>query len=505
MRKSDNQYLTEYLTDPGNPRPDAVAEWFKTFITRYRERVAAAGPPTEKPNYKDFGQPVQISCILLSPPETSLVIATKWPDGADCEIKVYPAAPVHIATIAIEDFLCESRWNRPCPDERDARTWRHVLTETLAQFLCDAPWSPVRRPTAPLWFEADLLPERGFLWKVGDWLTSQPADIAAEALFDEHKWFGLWLPTGWRLPSSYPSRPATAPPGQTYKRLYGTHVLPPFWVGDLPEYSLSETVRRFAPRVCMTPVWKSDGPGLRTVYRNGFVVVDVHSREKAAEVLNLVSCGLLLSGFDSFSVRAYDVGEYIVGTEDDVIYEGSGSMFAPFPEDVGVGGSPRRGLQPTWHWVSPRTVEQRFRRVTKEEVQRTFDAAVEVAPKLDPGMSAQLVEACTHRFYGANTESFLNSWFVIERWYSGRWRQWLDSQGVTKKRIERLTEGPDWSFSLSLEALNLAKQMDDEPYRRINRLRKKRNKVIHEGEPVSSKEAGECFEVALEIVLGSVA
>ena len=92
--------------------------------------------------------------------------------------------------------------------------------------------------------------------------------------------------------------------------------------------------------------------------------------------------------------------------------------------------------------------------------------------------------------------SLVLSWFLIEAHISELWKIFIS--GCNSERRKKLT-GRDYSVSVQIEMLELNKRIDTDQYKRLDFLRKIRNKIIHDNYKCSKSQSEEALTQAREI------
>ncbi|NIP61283.1 MAG: hypothetical protein GWN01_10265 [Nitrosopumilaceae archaeon] len=109
-------------------------------------------------------------------------------------------------------------------------------------------------------------------------------------------------------------------------------------------------------------------------------------------------------------------------------------------------------------------------------------------------------EAHTHLENTEYEQSFIMSWTIIEKYYSQKWKKKLHELGLSKKRIDKLTNSNQWSIDYIIEVMNLSKQLENVDYDLLMRLKRKRNRFYHDGEHVSKEESVACYDFATKVM-----
>ncbi len=113
-------------------------------------------------------------------------------------------------------------------------------------------------------------------------------------------------------------------------------------------------------------------------------------------------------------------------------------------------------------------------------------------------------QAWSLSFDGMESASFLYAWMIIENMLDKTWEQYVKSLNRTKKEKDFLTNNSSWYVSHKIQGLSIAGKIDDLTRDSLNRLRVKRNEIVHERNLVSKNEALDCMTVVTELVYNKI-
>ncbi|MCX7141881.1 MAG: hypothetical protein NT123_12520 [Proteobacteria bacterium] len=100
---------------------------------------------------------------------------------------------------------------------------------------------------------------------------------------------------------------------------------------------------------------------------------------------------------------------------------------------------------------------------------------------------AELAKALAEYKRGDYETALILTWFVVEKWLSNDWNDFIISknradcggQRISTGRMESLKSGRDYSASIRSNMLELADMLPCDLYREIDEVRRSRNKVVH--------------------------
>ena len=111
-------------------------------------------------------------------------------------------------------------------------------------------------------------------------------------------------------------------------------------------------------------------------------------------------------------------------------------------------------------------------------------------------ISLILLEAYTHLRSMEYSAAFLLSWYIIEYDIMIKLNKILKDKGITGERKKKIGE---YRADTAIEVLSLLSKISDEDYYELMKLKKIRNKIVHERETPSKKDVQKCFDSAFNI------
>ena len=115
-----------------------------------------------------------------------------------------------------------------------------------------------------------------------------------------------------------------------------------------------------------------------------------------------------------------------------------------------------------------------------------------------------ILDAYTHLDNSEHTQSFIFSWLVLEKYLFNQWKEYLKEKKISGKRKHSLENTSNWTSHTILETMNLNGLISTKLYNDLNRLRQKRNKIVHEGELTEKENAENCFQLAKTLIVESI-
>ncbi len=98
-----------------------------------------------------------------------------------------------------------------------------------------------------------------------------------------------------------------------------------------------------------------------------------------------------------------------------------------------------------------------------------------------------------------HNESFILSWVIIEQYLNHIWNSLLDSKDISNARKKNL-KTKEYTVNVKINFLALLGFLGEEEYSDINKIRKKRNALMHEIEFINVSDAKSAYDLAFTYV-----
>jgi hypothetical protein len=143
------------------------------------------------------------------------------------------------------------------------------------------------------------------------------------------------------------------------------------------------------------------------------------------------------------------------------------------------------------------------RRLLKpDEFRRIADRAYEYTTK--PELHDDLIlafESFTLLIREAFNGAFLFGWMIVETFLAKLWKEYVESQKRTSDDKQALRDFRSWTGYHHIEMFAAVGKVNPTVRNLLNRLRKKRNDIVHNRDTVTRDEASGCLRVATVILL----
>jgi hypothetical protein len=276
---------------------------------------------------------------------------------------------------------------------------------------------------------------------------------------------------------------------------------PRIWVGTAPEPSLA--ARILAPRLALRPLTPGPAVHLRVVdrlfvlWQDGSFFLEEDDALKALKLINGIMGFLLQCGLSCESLTLAEVGTAEIDLQSLAIVRSSTSLSTL--RNVVASAPYQQGL--------PHVVP--FSQQVKQQPLSVALAAAHrhLRNRLTLELLGRSGEAWTHFQRSEFTESFVLAWGLIERHIGETWRLHVEGRGITGDRRKKLVQSLTWTVDHQLETLHMCETLSTDDYSLLDRLRHRRNAIVHRLEGASEDEAQVCLDRALTYVrskLGAV-
>ena len=274
----------------------------------------------------------------------------------------------------------------------------------------------------------------------------------------------------------------------------GAYILPPVWIGDVPrptEVPLSNFVKT---------IKHEEISGRRIIIKNdGYFGISINTNidgqyeweeyEEAYNFCNFFLSILLINEIPAYSIHEIEVFNTIYIPEKDFLDEQRGyskksqEMFDVKHQPLDIRDFKiRRKIIP-------------LGRI--ETILRTLKSLVN-DNNIFNSLSL-LIDSYTNLMTFQQNESFILSWVLIEQYINYLWDTFLDSKNISNTRKNKLNQ-KEYTANVKINILALLGFLGEEEYRDINKIRKKRNKLMHEMEFMSRNEVQSAYKLAFNSV-----
>ena len=431
----------------------------------------------------DFGPPCQIFAFWVRDPERQLLLVTKESSMPDMVIEVHGPLDVGQALDEIGKSLREPWLQKFVETEQGKTTYHSVLERELIGLIRMLQFEIFNPKVGARGVVLKRGPDhcKWFTWHVvGNLMTAAPAEFAQATS------------QSWRiLPAKNKAAPETVAantiPQGPVSNLKGhcTYFLPPVWLGTRPRPD-------YLQKLYGVPIHSDLKLQGLTTYRDkltgfgttGLIVIAEPDRAKCMRYLNEILCAASLTGLPMLAVSEPDLGEIEVTNRGEI-------------RNLAYPASPaRQRLAGIEFGETDETTLSSFREVTLQrltEILKIAESAINTEVKSN--CAVLLVQAGTLADAAQYTQSYLSSWLALETHYREAFR--VNILGNHGTRVKK-------KISVILERLRRKSILDEDEFKRIDKMREKRNVISHENGFASRAEALECYSECVRVVMSDL-
>lgn len=270
---------------------------------------------------------------------------------------------------------------------------------------------------------------------------------------------------------------------------FGTYFYPPIWIGEHPNATLKDRIYKkrliqFSRKI-QDIKYKNK---ILIIHNDGFIAIEGNKKE-STNILNEIMATAILLGIPASMINESELGSVLINPENREIE-------IPHFKVNSMRTSLYRSQYETFTDIRIDRIE-----LAEKEISGLFSTAEKINnDKIHRNLLIFYLEGITHFKNYLYSQSFLMSWLIIERFLSLLWEKEVINK-LNGKRKDKLGDSVRWSADYIIETLNLLNVVPDENYKQLMRLKKKRNKIVHEGREISKIEAEECLKVAKLILI----
>ena len=473
-----------------------VKEWLKNLVSDYREKINNLNKDEKKhiDFLSNFDPPIQINDFWFHNSafniDLHIILFTKWKEAEDMGIFLYGPIEFSKCIEGIEEILKDEKWNRVVPSKvtywppettlkyRD--TIENLFYNTFNNFKREFSYWLFRENNLPSYISSQYLQTlECFTWIC-------PGDITQ---LDYKKNVSNTI-------KHAKDRVKSKPVKKTNDRLeylegYGTYLYPPIWLEGTPTLSLKDKI--LGSRL---NVKKSDSLTLSykgrilIIEKDGFIGIGEKDKDTALTLLNEIMAVSLLYDYDFHYVRENEIGPLSINPETQSF------------QSTQLSGPNRRTDLFDHRWKDLADLKVIYRtEIPKEDLISIIRKAENLlTSEVKSNFIIMLLGATTHFYNREFSMSFLMSWTLIEKKIVAEYHKIIDDQIDMKKQVEKLRNGKFKTIDDKLEILRITRNLNNEEYENFMFLKKKRNRIVHEGATTDKLDAERSLDLSIEII-----
>ncbi|MBS3923560.1 MAG: hypothetical protein KGZ37_10515 [Nitrosarchaeum sp.] len=447
-----------------------LKEWYANFIPLFREEFSKLSKEERKhiTSWHDYHSPCQIEVFWLKRPNWQLIVETHLENRPDGQVVVNGPYDNENFQDEVSSVLNESRWK--IQTDSGKSQYSDAVAEQLHRFVFSAKnalfmdWQKLNGFTQIL--NAKNYRITHFHGNMADFnYRAYLQHIIRETKQQIEEY------------NAKPVSPQTKSPKIEYPKGFATYFYPPIIVDGNPKRSPEEIFQG----VKSTNISTFDKDLFEIMFddilvlveRDGFIGVCTDVKKKSLDILNTIMMISILDGLEATVVREHELSDIEYIPESKKITSRSYSY-----------NSPRNKL---FDGIPDKTMEFETRYVEKENIKKIFDKASKIF--LNKSLAEDLrilLDATTHMKDSEFSQSFIESWKIIEKHLKQKWSQ--KSPNKTK-------------FPTSETMITDLKDELKENFSIFTDLRKIRNNIMHGPKDVTKQESQKCYDISKEFVL----
>ena len=450
-----------------------LQEWYANFIPLFRDEYSKLSKKEQKhiTSWHDYHSPCQIEVFWLKQPNWQLIVETHLEDKPDLQVTVNGPYDSQIFQDKVLETLGNSKWNVPIDENSsESKKYGDVIAERLNQFVFSAKnalfmdWQKLHGFT-------QILSAKNYR------ITHFHGNMAD---FDYHVYLQHAIQeTKQQIEESKakPLPPQTASPKIEYSKGFATYFYPPIIVDGNPKRSPEEIFQ--GVKSTNISVFDKDlfkirfGDILVIVERDGFVGLCTDDKKKSLEILNTIMMVSTLDGLESTVVREHELSDIEYLPDSHKITSRSYHY-----------NSPRNKL---FDGIPDKTMEFKTKHIEKDFFKVIFEKASKIfSDKILAEDLRILLDATTHMNDSEFSQSYIESWKIIEKYLKQKWGQKNPNKNkspTAETMIDDLKDELKENFSVFTD------------------LRKIRNNIMHGPKDVTKQESQKCYDVSKDLVL----
>lgn len=275
---------------------------------------------------------------------------------------------------------------------------------------------------------------------------------------------------------------------------FGTYFYEPVWIDQIPEPNFRERVFGRTPVEFDTVKVKEFGDNQISITRDGFIAVNkLKDKNAALKLLNTIFGASIFTDFTLQAATRNDLVEVIFDGDDIESRLGRPSLRREVTAvNRGSLGRHNRSNSPF--------IERDV--IYEEDLNELLNYAEEIYAneEVQERVNSTL-QAYTHHVNGEYSQAFLLSWIAIEQYVNSYLNKHLkENDDVNSKRRGKITDSPNWTSTHKIELLEISNAVSGDVYDEMDRLRSKRNNIVHEMKTATELESEDIIYLAFSLI-----
>lgn len=419
----------------------------------------------------DLRDKCQVEVFWLEYPENQVIVFTFDNERDDREILIHGPSKISPLLDAIAQVMQTERWNRPIPTDvahsapkgSDEITYaqafqyqfkRYVHTIRRDTFeLSSSSWESLGHRYICSLYRGNIAEDNYTVYSILflNLFTNDPL-LLFKTLREQEE-----------IRSSWPKG-------------YGSYFYPPIWIGKKPENDFK--LEALGTDYVVPEAFNLEFCGRNMIINsNGFVGLQTDDKAAAQKSLNIIFGTAALSGIDCFKANESDVREILFKPQSSKIYfQSERSYFSGMDRISSI---------------------SKLREFPVEKMQEIIVRAELINSHEFSAYFLLWCEAYDHFRNDEDNQAFFMNWIVIERHLYRLLTELAHAGRISENKRKKL-EGLDVKFLLLF--LRVTECIYEKDYSILAKLNHARNRLVHEGVPISRGMSKKCLECSQGII-----
>lgn len=260
---------------------------------------------------------------------------------------------------------------------------------------------------------------------------------------------------------------------------FGTYFYPPIWIGEYPQQSIEDKLTGQTIGSYVKNIIRTTYKGRILIIQNdGYLAISESNEATAIDLMNEIMGTALLNDIGVYIIRKSEVGRITIDSRTWKF------TFYETPQN-----SKHQSLER----------ERRKRYKSRDKIMRTpiniemFENVIKTAEKITMNNDIKTyfwlyLEAFTFFYKTVYTQSFLMSWFILEKMLNNRCENLYKKQNL-EYYLKDFLDRNNWTPDIMIKAIRIADEIDNDKFFYLMGLKDHRNCVLHENIQCSYDEA----------------
>ncbi|MGV8150231.1 MAG: hypothetical protein ACP5NV_00710 [Candidatus Woesearchaeota archaeon] len=463
---------------------ETIIEWFSEFIDKYRDEYSKLDRlDADAPNHRDFTSPCQVYIfrVIKFAYEQQLIIIWHQNTRPDKQIVVY--GPFQDNDLLKElDIIAETEpWNE-LTNSTDSDNKYLAYADMLSMWIrpihtnFDNQTNKEMRVYRGFGVRGSIIAER--VWSelyVGNIANENILNVVQDVIKDVKQ----------SVEPTIPHQQRETPEELLLAR--GAYFYPSIFIGKKPKPTFSQ--KNFNGQfIKIEQVIKMNFCGRELTINNKGLIAIICPKNEAIKIFNTIfGVYSLLKDKFFFAIRENELLDIQVDKKTSIQMSTSWKITTPRNKE-------------NLSMLTPATDLSRLE-VSVNEIKEVLKKS-EIVLKNETlsDLVCFLLESVTDYTNSQYSQAFIMAWYVLEKEMFEQWRSLIKDKKIIGGRREKLHSTNNWTIYHAVETLNLIGKISDEKFKQIDKLRIKRNNLVHRGKSIDKETCEELIRVISQLI-----